>query len=78
LLDALKRDPSSAPLDERGRSLVRYAMKLTRTPHAVTRDDIGLLRDVGLSDSAIHDAAAVISYFNFVNRLASGLGVELE
>lgn len=78
LLADLERDPATAPLDERGRSLVRYAMKLTLTPHAVTRDDVALLRSVGFSDSAIHDAAAVTSYFNFVNRLALGLGVSLE
>jgi len=36
------------------------------------------LRAAGLSDSAIHDAACVVAYYNYVNRLASGLGVELE
>lgn len=36
------------------------------------------LRAQGLSDSALHDAATIVAYFNFVNRIASGLGVELE
>jgi alkylhydroperoxidase family enzyme len=36
------------------------------------------LRDAGLDDRGIHDLAAVAAYFNFVNRLASGLGVDLE
>jgi alkylhydroperoxidase family enzyme len=36
------------------------------------------LRDVGLDDRAIHDACIVIAYFAFVNRIADGLGVELE
>ena len=36
------------------------------------------LRDSGLGDGGIHDAAAVTAYFNFVNRIALGLGVELE
>jgi len=36
------------------------------------------MRAAGLADSAIHDAAAITAYFNFVNRMASGLGVELE
>ncbi len=40
--------------------------------------DVETLRGAGLSDAAIHDAAAVTAYFNFVNRLALGLGVELE
>lgn len=44
----------------------------------MTRADIDDLRVVGFSDAAIHDAAAIVAYFNFVNRLALGLGVELE
>lgn len=44
----------------------------------MTDDDIGKLRNAGLTDAAIHDAAAIVGYFNLVNRIASGLGVELE
>lgn len=55
-----------------------YAIKLTRTPHEMTAADLLPLRASGLSDAAIHDAAAVVGYFNLVNRLALGLGVELE
>lgn len=78
LLAAMESDPASAPLDERRRALVNYALKLTRTPQDVTLTDIEALRKKGLSETAIHDAAAVVAYFNFVNRMASGLGVELE
>ncbi len=62
----------------REQALLRYADKLTRTPAAVNAADIEALRDAGLDDRAIHDAAAVVAYFAFVNRIASGLGVELE
>lgn len=55
-----------------------YAIKLTIQPGQVSEEDLGPLRDIGLSDRAIHDAAAITAYFNFVNRMASGLGVELE
>ncbi len=78
LLAALEREPFSAPLEKRERALVNYALKLTRTPVAIKAGDIDELRAADLSDLAIHDAAAVISYFNFVNRMALGLGVELE
>jgi alkylhydroperoxidase family enzyme len=44
----------------------------------VSEQEVQILRDAGLSDQAIHDAAAITAYFNFVNRVASGLGVELE
>jgi alkylhydroperoxidase family enzyme len=44
----------------------------------VTQDDIDKLRKLDLSDQAISDAAQVISYFNYINRIADGLGVDLE
>lgn len=78
MLAAIERDPFTAPLDRRRRTLVTYALKLTQSPQLVTEDDINFLRRAGLSDRGIHDAAAVTAYFNFVNRTASGLGVRLE
>jgi alkylhydroperoxidase family enzyme len=53
------------------------AVHLTRSP-AAAEDDVMKMREAGLSDEAIHDAVAITSYFNFVNRIALGLGVELE
>lgn len=41
-------------------------------------EDLGRLRAAGLGDEAILHAVEVASYFNFVNRLADGLGVRLE
>ncbi len=55
-----------------------YAIKLTIQPGQVSEEDVASLRETGFSDRAIHDAAAITAYFNFVNRMASGLGVELE
>jgi len=57
---------------------VDYAVKLARTPAKVTEEDIAALRAVGLSDREIHDRCAVTAYYCFVNRMANGLGVELE
>jgi len=67
-----------ARLDATDRALCAYADKLTRTPSAIDQDDVEALRAVGLDDRAILDACQVIAYFNFVTRLADGLGVELE
>jgi len=78
LLAALEHDPRTAPLEPRPRALANYALKLTLHPQEVTENDLAPLREAGLADTAIHDAAAITAYFNFVNRLASGLGVELE
>ena len=65
-------------LEPRSAALVRYALKLTREPAEMTRQDVAALRESGLGDTGIHDAACVVGYFNFVNRVAGGLGVELE
>ncbi len=53
-------------------------MKLTREPAACQRGDIEMLRKAAWSDPAILDSTLVAAYFAFVNRIADGLGVELE
>ncbi len=60
------------------RALCTYAEKLTRTPAKMNAADAQVLRDLGLDDIAIHDAVQVISYFNYINRIADAVHVELE
>ncbi|MEC9091216.1 MAG: peroxidase [Planctomycetota bacterium] len=67
-----------AEIGEAEKSMLRYVQKLTVQPSTVNLSDINLLRQAGFDDLAIHDLCAVISYFGFVNRIANGLGVELE
>jgi alkylhydroperoxidase family enzyme len=59
-------------------ALCVWAEKVTLKLHKVGRTDIDVLRDVGLSENAISDAAQVIGYFNYINRIAESLGVDLE
>lgn len=58
--------------------MLDYAVKLTRDPGGMTAGDTESLRDAGFDDRAILDICQVASYYNYVNRLADGLGVELE
>ena len=51
---------------------------MTAQPGAMGETDVAALRAAGLTDAAIHDAAQVASYFNYINRIAESLGVELE
>lgn len=78
LVRLLATDYTQAALSPSERAMLDYAVKLTRTPWAVEEADIQALRDVGWNDRAILDIAQVVAYFNFVNRLAEGLGVALE
>jgi uncharacterized peroxidase-related enzyme len=62
-------------LEPRLSNIVRHAEKLTNAPAAMTESDLGELRAVGLSDQDILDVSLITAYFNFVNRIALGLGV---
>lgn len=59
-------------------AVCRHAEKLTREPGSMADSDISALRSAGLSDEEILDITQVAAYFNFVNRIVLGLGVELE
>ena len=72
------RELDTSWFDEAECALLAYAEKLTLTPTAIAPDDVQHLRDVGLDDRAIHDACAIVAYFAFANRIADGLGVDLE
>ena len=58
--------------------MLDYALKLTREPWAMERSDVEALKAVGWDDTAVLDIAQVTAYYAYVNRLADGLGVELE
>jgi uncharacterized peroxidase-related enzyme len=72
----LIEDHSRIKLSEKDRAMVEYAAKLTLRPGEMTEADVERLRDAGFSDKEILQINLVASYFNFVNRVASGLGVE--
>ena len=65
-------------LEPRLSNIVRHAEKLTEVPSAMTESDLGELRAVGLSDRDILDLTLITAYFNFVNRIALGLGVVFD
>ena len=72
------RDWRAARLSEADRALCAFAAKLTHQPDAMQPADLELLRAVGFDDRAIHDATQVVSYFNYVTRVADALGIEPE
>jgi uncharacterized peroxidase-related enzyme len=78
LLVALTSGDHASVSSEADRAMLDYTNKLTLAPHDVNKDDIIRLRQEGFDDLAIHDICAIAAYFAFVNRIADGLGVELE
>jgi uncharacterized peroxidase-related enzyme len=64
-----------APIAERQRAILDYAVKLSLTPHLVTDDDVASLRDARLDDEEIWDVAAVVALFALSNRMAHALAL---
>ncbi|QVK21854.1 peroxidase [Mycoplasmatota bacterium] len=58
--------------------MLDYAVKLTKNNKKITRIDIEILRNEGFNDKDNFDINQVVAYFNYVNRVVNGLGVELE
>ncbi len=78
-VNLLAEDWEQLDLSDVEKGLCKYAHDLTTQPSTVNeKEHIQKLKDLGLEDRAVLDAALVIAYFNFVNRLVLGLGVELE
>ncbi len=58
--------------------MLDYAAKLTREPSKMEAADIDRLKQVGFDARAILDICQITAYYAHVNRMADGLGVELE
>jgi len=71
-------DYRQADLEPRELALCDFAVKLTHLAAEVDASDIDALRAHGLDDAAISDAIQVVSYFNYVTRVADGVGIEDE
>lgn len=74
----MARDWRGAGLGAADVALCEYAEALSGTPAAMGPDGVERLKDAGFEDRAVHDASQVIAYFNYINRLADGLGVDRE
>jgi len=78
VVDRIAIDWETAGLDEATLALVRFAEKLTRNPAVVEEVDVQALRDEGFDDAGISSCVQVVAYFNYINRIAEGLGIDHE
>ncbi len=77
-MGAIERDWTTADLSPKRHSMLRFAIKLTRSPGAMNDADVEDLRSAGFSDRDILDIVEVVGYFAYANRIADGLGIETE
>lgn len=73
--ERIRSDWRSAPISTAERAMLAYAEKLTDDATSVRPDDLEALRAEGFDDVAITQINLIASFFNYVNRVADGLGV---
>ena len=78
LARAVARDYREADLPARDRVLLDHAVALTCEPSERKVEDVERVREYGFDDAAILKATEIAAYYNLINRVACGLGVELE
>ncbi len=78
LVEALKKDYTTAPISLQDRVMLDYVVKLTKDATKVWKDDIEGLRTAGFNDQGILQITLIASWFNYINRVADALGVGRE
>jgi uncharacterized protein YciW len=58
--------------------MLEFAEFLTTTPSGVTEDWVDELKSVGWDDADVRDIVHVVAIFNYMCRVADGLGVDLD
>lgn len=78
LMPRLLENVDEAPIDEKMKPVLKFVKKLTLTPSRMTQADAEAMFGAGWDEAALHDAVAVCCYFNFMNLLVSGHGIEFD
>ncbi len=71
--DTVEHNYRAAPITQKQKAMLDFAVKLTEAPDKIENADRDLLRQLGFSDRDIWDIAAVAAFFNMSNRLASAV-----
>jgi uncharacterized peroxidase-related enzyme len=78
LVEALKKDYTTAPITDQERVMLNYVITLTKDATKIQKDDHDRLRSAGFDDKAILQITLIASWFNYINRVADALGVGRE
>jgi len=78
LAEALEKDYTTAPITLAERAMLDHVVKLTNDATKVSKNDIENLRAAGFDDRGILQITLIASWFNYINRVADGLGVGRE
>ena len=75
LVEAIRKDYRTAPIDDRDRLMLDYVSQLTRDATRITPEHHERLRAAGFDDRGILQITLIASWFNYINRVADALGV---
>ena len=78
LVEALEKDYTRAPITPQERTMLDYVVKLTKDATQVRPADHDRLREAGFDDKGILQITLIAAWFNYINRVADGLGVGRE
>jgi uncharacterized peroxidase-related enzyme len=77
LVDQVRADPDSAPIDTKLRALLRIAAAVQRGGKNVRAQDVEAAREAGADDQEIHDTVLIAAAFCMYNRYVDGLATNL-
>ncbi|MEP6850158.1 MAG: peroxidase [Acidobacteriota bacterium] len=78
LIAALRKDYHTAPITDEEKVMIDYVVQLTKDATKITPRHHERLRAAGFDDTAILQITLIASWFNYINRVADGLGVGRE
>jgi uncharacterized peroxidase-related enzyme len=73
VVDAVRRDPSTAPIAPKVRALLEIAGEVQQGGKAVREESVRAARSAGATDREIHDAVLIAAAFCMFNRYVDGL-----
>jgi uncharacterized peroxidase-related enzyme len=75
IADQVAVDHRKADVTPRQKTMLEFAVKLARTPEAVTEEDVQPLRAHGFSDEDVWDIGGITALFALSNRMAHLTGM---
>lgn len=76
LADQIAVNYLHAPLNEKQKAMLAFALKLSRSPELVSDDDYFALKEHGFDDEDILDIAGITAFFGLSNRMAIVMGMQ--
>ena len=78
MVDEVAKNWKKSTLTEQQKAICHFAEKLTLSPGHVEMNDISYVKKFGYSDKDLSEIVQIVSYFNYINRVADGLGLATE